>query len=113
LQLGGNDGLRGLPVAEFRANMDAMVKSALSTNAKVLLVGVRLPINYGKNYREKFKATYEDLARRNRISLVESLLETVEEKRELFQSDGIHPNQQAQAILLENVWRALAPMLRN
>lgn len=113
LQLGANDGLRGLPVAEFRANMDAMIKAALGTRAKVLLIGIRLPTNYGKNYREKFKAAYDDLARRNRISLVESLLETVEEKRELFQSDGIHPNQQAQAILLDNVLPGLAPLLRN
>ncbi len=113
LQLGGNDGLRGLPVAEFRANMDAMIKMGLGAKAKVLLVGIRLPTNYGKNYREKFKAAFDDLAQRNRISLVDSLLERVEEKRELFQSDGIHPNQQAQAILLDNVWRSLAPLLRN
>lgn len=113
LQLGGNDGLRGLPVAEFRANMDAMIRSGLGAKAKVLLVGIRLPTNYGKNYREKFKAAFDDLAQRNRISLVDSLLERVEEKRELFQSDGIHPNQQAQAILLDNVWRSLAPLLRN
>lgn len=113
LQLGANDGLRGLPVAEFRANMDAMIKAALGTRAKVLLIGIRLPTNYGKNYREKFKAAYDDLARHNRISLVESLLETIEEQRELFQSDGIHPNQQAQAKLLDNVWPDLAPLLRN
>ena len=113
LQLGANDGLRGLPVAEFRANMDAMIKTALRTGAKVLLIGIRLPTNYGKNYREKFKAAYNDLARHNRITLVESLLETIEEQRELFQSDGIHPNQQAQAKLLDNVLPGLAPLLRN
>ena len=113
LQLGANDGLRGLPVAEFRANMDAMIKAALGTRAKVLLIGIRLPTNYGKNYREKFKAAYNDLARHNRITLVQSLLETIEEQRELFQSDGIHPNQQAQAKLLDNVWPDLAPLLRN
>lgn len=113
LQLGGNDGLRGLPIAEFRANMDAMIKAALGTRAKVLLVGIRLPTNYGKNYREKFKATFDNLERRNRITLVESLLEKVEENRGLFQVDGIHPNQQAQTILLDNVWRGLEPLLRN
>lgn len=113
LQLGGNDGLRGLPIAEFRANMDSMIKMGLGAKAKVLLVGIRLPTNYGKNYREKFKAAFDDLARRNRISLVDSLLEKVEERRDLFQSDGIHPNQPAQPILLDNVWPSLAPLLRN
>ncbi len=113
LQLGGNDGLRGLPVNEFRANMDAMIKLGMAAKAKVLLVGIRLPTNYGKSYREKFKAAFEELAQRNRISLVNSLLETVEARRELFQADGIHPAQQAQAILLENVWRRLAPLLND
>ncbi len=93
--------------------MDAMIKMGLGAKAKVLLVGIRLPTNYGKNYREKFKSAFDDLARRNRISLVDSLLEKVEERRDLFQSDGIHPNQPAQPILLDNVWPSLAPLLRN
>lgn len=113
LQLGGNDGLRGLPVNVFRVNMDAMIKSALAAKAKVLLVGFRLPTNYGKSYREKFRLAFEELAQRNRVALVTSLLESVEARRELFQPDGIHPAKEAQAILLDNVWRQLAPLLEN
>ena len=113
LQLGGNDGLRGLSVSVFRANMDAMIKLALAAKAKVLLVGIRLPTNYGKSYREKFQLAFDELARRNRVALVTSLLESVEARRELFQPDGIHPAKEAQSILLENVWPRLAPLLVN
>ena len=113
LQLGGNDGLRGLSVSVFRANMDAMIKLALAAKAKVLLVGIRLPTNYGKSYREKFQLAFDELARRNRVALVTSLLESVEARRELFQPDGIHPAKEAQSILLDNVWRRLAPLLVN
>ena len=113
LQLGGNDGLRGLPVNVFRVNMDAMIKSALAAKAKVLLVGIRLPTNYGKSYRGKFQLAFEELAQRNRVALVTSLLESVEAQRELFQPDGIHPAKEAQSILLDNVWRQLAPLLAN
>lgn len=111
LQLGGNDGLRGLSVQAFRSNMDAMIKMGTAAKAKILLVGIRLPTNYGKSYREKFQQAYAELARNNRIVLVESLLESVELKRESFQADGIHPAKAAQPILLENVWRKLAPLL--
>ena len=113
LQLGGNDGLRGLPVAEFRANMDAMIKMAIATKSKVLLIGIRLPTNYGKSYREKFRIAFESLARSNAIALTASLLESIETKRELFQPDGIHPAMEAQSLLLDTVWRRLAPLLRN
>lgn len=113
LQLGGNDGLRGLPVNVFRANMDAMIKLALAAKAKVLLVGIRLPTNYGKSYREKFQIAFDELAQRNRIALVTSLLDSVEARRELFQPDGVHPAKEAQPILLDNVWRRLAPLLVN
>ena len=113
LQLGGNDGLRGLSVSVFRANMDAMIKLALAAKAKVILVGIRLPTNYGKSYREKFQLAFDELARRNRVVLVTSLLESVEARRELFQPDGIHPAKEAQSILLENVWPRLAPLLVN
>ena len=113
LQLGGNDGLRGLPVNVFRANMDAMINLALAAKAKVLLVGIRLPTNYGKSYREKFQIAFDELAQRNRIALVTSLLDSVEARRELFQPDGVHPAKEAQPILLDNVWRRLAPLLVN
>lgn len=111
LQLGANDGLRGLPIVVFRGNLDAMIKSALASKSKLLLVGVRLPINYGKAYREKFQAVYEELAQNNGIPLVPSLLAGIETKRELFQADGIHPSEMAQRMLLENVWSQLQPQL--
>jgi acyl-CoA thioesterase I len=111
LQLGGNDGLRGLPVNAFRVNMDAMIKEAKAANVKVLLVGIRLPTNYGKSYREKFQLAYADLAKSNRVARVDSLLESMEARRELFQADGIHAAKDAQPILLENVWRKLVALL--
>lgn len=111
LQLGANDGLRGFPIQVFRDNMEAMIKSARVVKTKTLLVGIRLPINYGKNYREKFQAVYGELARNNGVSWVPSLLEAIETKRELFQSDGIHPGAVAQGMLLETVWQKLQPLL--
>lgn len=111
LQLGGNDGLRGLSVDAFRANMDAMIKTGLAAKAKILLVGIRIPSNYGNKYREKFRSAYADLAQQNKIALAPSLLDSIETKRELFQSDGIHPNKNAQPILLDNVWGELVPLL--
>lgn len=111
LQLGGNDGLRGLSVDAFRANMDAMIKTGLAAKAKILLVGIRIPSNYGNKYRGKFRSAYADLAQQNKIALTPSLLDSIETKRELFQSDGIHPNKNAQPILLDNVWGELVPLL--
>ncbi len=111
LQLGANDGLRGLPIVVVRANLDAMIKSALAAKSKLLLVGIRLPINYGKAYREKFQAVYEELARSNNVPLVPSLLAGLETKRELFQADGIHPRQTAQSVLLETIWTQMRPLL--
>jgi acyl-CoA thioesterase I len=111
LQLGANDGLRGLPIAVVHGNLDAMIKSALESKTKLLLVGIRLPINYGKAYREKFQAMYEELARSNKVLLVPSLLAGVETKRELFQADGIHPSETAQSILLETIWTQMRPLL--
>ncbi len=112
LQLGGNDGLRGLPVLVFRDNMDAMIRAATAANCKTLLVGVRLPTNYGKSYREKFQSAYAELARRHDVPLVASLLAAIESKREMFQADGIHPRGSAQSMLLETVWGELKPILK-
>jgi acyl-CoA thioesterase I len=111
LQLGANDGLRGLLISVVRRNLDAMIKSAQASKTKLLLVGIRLPINYGKAYREKFQAVYEELARSNNVPLVPSLLADVETKRELFQADGIHPSETAQSILLETIWTPLRLLL--
>ncbi len=111
LELGGNDGLRGLSLASVRSNLDAMIRLCLANNVKVLLVGIRLPTNYGKTYSEKFHGIYGDLARRHRVPLLASLMAGFETQRELFQPDGIHPARAAQSIMLENVWRQLEPLI--
>ncbi len=112
LELGGNDGLRGLDLSQMRDNLQAMIEACRSAHAKVLLIGVRVPPNYGRDYSERFFATYALLANRNRIARVPFLLEGFADRLELFQPDRIHPNQQAQALMLDNVWPKLLPLLR-
>ncbi len=111
LELGGNDGLRGLSLASVQKNLDAMIRVCLAMKVKVLLIGIRLPTNYGRAYTEKFHAIYSDLARRHRAPLLLSLMAGFETRRELFQPDGIHPAAAAQALMLENVWRHLKPLI--
>jgi len=112
LELGGNDGLRGLSLRETRANFDAMIKAAQSAGAQVLLVGIHLPPNYGPEYTGKFHATYHDLARVHNTALVPFLLEGVALTPGLMQPDGIHPRAAAQPRLLDNVWPYLEPLLK-
>jgi acyl-CoA thioesterase-1 len=111
LELGGNDGLRGLPVAEMRANLAAMIGMAQKSGARVLLVGMRMPPNYGEDYARAFEAAYSDLAQAHRTALAPELTAGIGARLEYFQADRIHPNEAAQTLLLENVWRALAPLL--
>lgn len=111
LALGANDGLRGLPLDAMRANLSAMVEAAQHAGAKVLLVGMRLPPNYGPDYTEKFHAAFGEVARTRRAALVDFLLDGFAEKRELFQADGIHPTSSAQPLIVNNVWPALRPLL--
>ena len=112
IALGGNDGLRGQSLDAMRANLEAMIEAARRARARVLLVGVRLPPNYGAAYAEKFHAVFRDVARARKAALVPFLLEGFAEKRELFQEDGIHPSAAAQREMLENVWRGLRPLLK-
>lgn len=112
IELGGNDGLRGLSLRETRANLDAMIKAAQSAGAQVLLVGIHLPPNYGPEFTGKFHAIYHDLARAHGTALVPFLLEGVALTPGLMQSDGIHPLAVAQPRLLENVWPFLKPLLK-
>ena len=112
LELGGNDGLRGLSLRETRANLDAMIKAAKAAGAQVLLVGIHLPPNYGPDYTGKFHAIYHDLARSRNIALVPFLLEGVALTPGLMQPDGIHPRAAAQPRLLDNVWIYLEPLLK-
>ena len=112
LELGANDGLRGLPLDVMQRNLETMITKSRSQGATVLLVGMRLPPNYGKDYTEKFHASYLDLARRHRLALVPFLFEGFAERRELFQPDAVHPTAEAQPLMLETIWKALQPLLK-
>jgi acyl-CoA thioesterase-1 len=110
--LGANDGLRGLPLAEMRANLAKIVRTSHKAGSRVLLVGMRLPPNYGEAYTRQFAQVYADLAREYKTALVPHLLQGMDQQRELFQADNLHPIAAAQPILLGNVWKALLPLLK-
>jgi len=112
VELGANDGLRGLPPGEMRANLAKIVMASQRAKARVLLVGMRMPPNYGETYTREFAQVYPDLARKYKTALVPFLLQGMEQHRKLFQSDDMHPTAAAQPILMENVWKALAPLLK-
>ena len=112
LELGANDGLRGLSLSATRANLAAMIQTTHATGARVLLVGIHLPPNYGPEYTKKFHAIYHDLARAHRLALVPFLLEGVALNPALMQSDGLHPRAVAQPRLLDNIWPKLLSLLK-
>lgn len=112
IELGANDGLRGLPLASMRANLAAMIKLLRARGIQVLLIGMHLPSNYGPAYTEKFHAVYQELARELKIPFVPFLLEGVALNLDLMQADGLHPRAGAQERVLENVWPVLSPLLR-
>lgn len=112
VELGGNDGLRGLPVKEMRANLSAIITKSLAAQARVLLVGMRIPPNYGPLYTKNFEAVFTGLAKQFEVARVPFLLEGVALKLDLVQDDGIHPRAAAQPRMLENVWPHLTPLLR-
>lgn len=111
LALGANDGLRGLPVEAMQQNLSKMLTLAKQNNIQVLLVGMRIPPNYGPQYTQAFHQTFIDLAQQFKIKLVPFLLENVAGKPALNQDDGIHPTAEAQPIILETVWNTLQTML--
>ncbi len=111
LELGGNDGLRGLPPAQMRANLASMIEQSQQADAEVLLLGIDIPPNYGQAYRDAFTGVFHSLADEYALSLVPFLLEDVALNTQLMQSDGIHPTAEAQPIILDNVWPELEPML--
>ncbi|MGQ9685195.1 MAG: arylesterase [Thiobacillaceae bacterium] len=111
LALGANDGLRGLPATQLQSNLETMIHTARRGNVKVLLVGMRMPPNFGPAYTRQFAAVYAELARRHRTAFVPFLLEGFADRPEYFLSDGIHPNGAAQPLILERVWTALEPLL--
>ena len=112
LELGGNDGLRALPLPLMRANLAQMADLAAAQHARVLLLGMRMPPNYGRDFTEKFRTVYSDVARDKKLSLVAFLLNDIALTPALMQADGIHPNRLGQPILLDNVWPALKPLLQ-
>ena len=112
LELGANDGLRGLPLAQMRKNIAAMIEQSQKAGARVVVVGMKLPPNYGPEYAQAFEAAFADLAKRHKTALVPFLLEDFAEKPELFQADRIHPTEAAQPLMLERVWKALRPLLK-
>ena len=113
--LGANDGLRGLPVAQLRDNLDAIVRAAQKAGSRVLLVGMRMPPNYGERYTQEFAAVYPALAQRLKCALVPFLLEGVvglATRRDYVQDDNLHPTAAAQPLILDTVWKGLAPLLQ-
>ncbi len=113
IELGGNDGLRGHPPTLTHSNLTRTVALLKEQNAKVLLLGVRLPPNYGRSFSEKFEQVFVSVADSQQIPLVRYFLKGVAEKPELMQQDGIHPNAAAQAVMLSNVWSTLETLLKN
>jgi acyl-CoA thioesterase-1 len=113
LGLGGNDGLRGLSPQQMQANLQSMLGLAQAQQVQVILLGVRLPPNYGKVYRERFENVYQSLSQQFSVELVPYLLQGVGGSAALMQADGIHPSSAAQPIILETVWSVLHPFLHS
>jgi acyl-CoA thioesterase-1 len=111
IELGGNDGLRGLPLDKIRSNLAAMIEQSLAHGAQVLLAGMRLPPNYGPAYTKRFHEIYLSLAERYKIALLPFFLDGIAQKTDLMQADGIHPRSVAQTLILDNVWDVLEPLL--
>jgi acyl-CoA thioesterase I len=113
IELGANDGLRGLPVAAAESNLRTMVDMSRKDHAKVLLVGMRMPPNYGRSYTEKFFGMYKDIARETRSPLVPFMLEGVADKPALFQDDHLHPLAVAHPAILANIWPKFSALIKS
>ena len=113
LELGGNDGLRGLPLDLMRENLASMIDLAKANGAEVILTGIQIPPNYGPRYTVPFFETYSALAEEKSLSLVPFLIDGIPQQPELMQNDGIHPRAQAQSMILDNVWPILKPQLES
>lgn len=111
IELGGNDGLRGLSLMQMKHNITTMVAKARARGARVLLIGMRLPPNYGNYYTERFQRVYQEVAAGQRVALVPFLLAGIATHQGLMQPDRMHANAQAQPMMLENVWPHLRPLL--
>jgi acyl-CoA thioesterase I len=111
IELAANDGLRALPIARAQQNLRAMIRLCQRAHARVLVLGVRLPPNYGVRYNSEFEKMYADLARMERVAVVSWFMRNVADRPELMQQDGLHANLQGQLPLLDNVWPALVKLL--
>lgn len=111
IELGGNDGLRGLKSSIIKANLERMIRLAKNASSKVLILGVRLPPNYGPEYTKAFQNIFISLAKRKDVVVVPFFLKKIDEDTSLMQSDQIHPTAAAQIILLDNMWPVLQGML--
>jgi acyl-CoA thioesterase-1 len=111
VELGANDGLRGAAVETTRANLIAITQACMKSGALVLLVGMRIPPNYGPVYTRRFEATFAEVARQQNASLVPFMLAGFAERREMFQADGIHPAAEAQPLILDNIYKRLRALL--
>jgi acyl-CoA thioesterase-1 len=112
IALGANDGLRGLPIAPMRQNLVAMIRAAKTSKSRVLLVGMKLPPNYGPDYARQFEQAFADVAREERVALLPFLLAPIALDTNAYQADGLHPTADAQAKLLDHVWTALQALLK-
>jgi acyl-CoA thioesterase-1 len=112
IELGGNDGLRGLPLDTSRANLQKMIDLSRGAGAAVLLLGMKIPPNYGPRYASEFERLYADLARRNKLAFEPFFLDKIALADGMMQEDGIHPTAKAQPIMLETLWPRLRPLLR-
>lgn len=113
LALGANDGLRGLPITEMTKNLNNIITQSKKTGAKVLLVGMKIPPNYGPKYTESFSQSYRQLSSHHKIPLVPFMLDNVAVKSNLIQEDGLHPNILGQPIILQNIWPKLKLLLKH
>src|SRR5215467_6360915 len=111
IELGGNDGLRGLPLPVMQENLAAMVDASQKSGARVLLVGLRIPPNYGRDYTEGFAKTFSEVASTHKTALAPFLLDGFADQSDMFQNDRIHPTVKAQQKMLDNVWPHLQPLL--
>jgi acyl-CoA thioesterase-1 len=112
LELGANDGLRGLPLDALRANLAAMIDESSAAKAKVLLLGIELPVNYGPQYRDGLRAIYSDLSTQKHTALVPFLLDGVALDPQMMQDDGLHPVAAGEPKVLDTVWKGLQPLLK-
>jgi acyl-CoA thioesterase-1 len=111
IELGGNDGLRGLPVARMQDNLTAMIRASQAAGARVVVAGVRMPPNYGREYTERFYSAFASVSTQHNTALVPFLLEGFSDSADFFQADRIHPSAQAQTRILQTVWPVLEPMI--